>query len=288
MKMKKYIEIIEKELKKCFDDPRFEEHPLITEAMAYTTLLPSKKLRAILCLEACRIFSGSFDHALPTACAVEMLHSQSLIHDDLPCMDNDDLRRGKLSNHKVYGEGIAVLAGDALISLGVQTIIEKTPEVIPREAVLEIVRRYSNVAGTFGIVGGQVADIISEGKKIKPDKLEFIHKYKTGSMFDFALATGAMLGGADDNKRAAIHKFAHNFGLAFQIRDDILDATSTSDVIGKTTGKDEISKKATYVTLFGLEESSEKLDLLIQNCYGIMNAEGIISEIFDEILRKIS
>ncbi len=285
--IEKYAEIINKELEIYFKDSRFEKHQLIKEAMAYTTLLPSKKLRAILCLEACRIFSNNWVAAIPTACAIEMLHSQSLIHDDLPCMDNDDLRRGKPANHKVHGEAVAVLAGDALISYGAQIILERTPKDVPRDVLLEVLNGYLNAAGAFGIVGGQVADIINEGKKINTEELEFIHKYKTSTMFEFSLFSGARLGGTNKKGLEAIQKFAQNYGLAFQIRDDILDATSTTDELGKTAGKDEKVQKATYVTILGLDGACKKLNELIRNCRDIISAEDIKTDVLTGILNKL-
>lgn len=285
--IEKYIEIINNELIECFKNPQFKEHPLICEAMEYTTLLPSKKIRSIFCLEACRIFSGDFKPALPTACAVEMLHSQSLIHDDLPCMDNDDFRRSKPSNHKVYGEAVAILAGDALISYGAQVILEKTPKTVPVENLLKVLNGYLYAAGAFGIVGGQVADIKGEGKKLKIEELEFIHRHKTACMFEFALTSGAILGGADIKEQNSMREFSQNFGLAFQIRDDVLDVISTKEELGKTTGKDEAVQKATYVTLFGLEEAKRKLNSLIENCYDIMKSENINSDVLEGILRKL-
>ncbi len=284
---KEYVDALERELCALFENPKLEKHSLIKEAMAYSALLPSKKLRGILCLEACRIFAGNWKQALPTACAIEMLHTQSLIHDDLPCMDNDDLRRGKPSSHKVFGEAVAVLAGDALISYGAQVILERTPNSVPRETLLKVLNGYLSAAGAFGIVGGQVADIISEGKKVSLEELEFIHKFKTGTMFEFALNAGALLGGADEKGCAAVQKFAQNYGLAFQIKDDILDATSTIEELGKTTGKDAKVQKATYVTILGINGAREKLNGLIQNCYDIIEAEHIKTDVFVEILKKL-
>ena len=283
----KYVEEIDNELKNCFEDKRFWLHPEIQEAMAYTTLLPSKKLRAVFCLETSRIFSGDYKRALPLACAIEMLHSQSLIHDDLPSMDNDDFRRSKPANHKVFGEAIAILAGDALISYGVQTIIEKTPKVVAPEDILKIVNLYSKVAGAFGIVGGQVADLKSECKKITIDELEFIHTYKTAAMFELAIVGGAIVGGANEAQIEALTKFARTYGYAFQIKDDILDVVKTTEELGKTAGKDEKSEKSTYVTLFGLDKAKEKLNSLICECYDIISLMDIESEVYREILEKL-
>lgn len=285
--LNKYIEIIEKELKNCFEDSRFFIHQEIKEAMAYTTLLPSKKLRAAFALETCRIFSGSYESALGLACGIEMLHSQSLIHDDLPAMDNDDLRRGKPSNHKVFGEATAILAGDALISYGAQTILEKTPENIDKATLCKVLNQYLTAGGAFGIVGGQIADMNAENKKITKEELDFIHKYKTSALFELAIACGAMLGGANSQEISDITKFAKAFGLAFQIRDDILDVISNEEELGKTIGKDAKANKATYVTFWGLDAAKEKLGKLLKECYDIMDFMGIKSDVYKDILTKM-
>ena len=282
----KYKEEIESSLKEYFNIKKYnlpkKFPPEIMESMAYTTLLGGKRLRAILCLEACKIFSGDYKEALPVACAYEMLHAQSLIHDDLPSMDNDDLRRGKPSNHKVYGEAIAILAGDALISFGGQIILESN--IKNKEKVL---MEYLKGAGVFGIVGGQTLDILSEGKKIDIETLETIHKYKTAVLFESALASGAYVGGADEKQVNTIKKFSQKFGLAFQICDDILDVVSSTDIMGKTIGKDKDEQKATYVTIFGLEEAKCKLNRTIEESYAILKESNIESKVFEDILNSL-
>ena len=291
--MNEYKKIIEENLEKYFDErlqnPEYKLFKDVIESMKYTTCLGGKRLRAIFCLEACKIFSGNFEAAIPTACASEMLHAQSLIHDDLPCMDNDDLRRGKPSNHKVFGEAIATLAGDALISFGPQIIIEKTPKNIPPERITEILRQYSIAAGAFGIVGGQTADIEAENRKekISLEHLKFIHRYKTGALFKFSLIAGAILGGADEKQIENIKKFGEKFGLAFQIKDDILDVTSTTDIMGKTLGKDENANKSTYVTIFGLDKAQEKLKDIIQECYAILEKGNMKTDILEKIVNSL-
>ena len=257
--------------------------------MKYTTCLGGKRLRGILCLETCKMFLGDFKAAIPAACALEMLHAQSLIHDDLPCMDNDDLRRGKPSNHKVYGEAIATLAGDALISFAPQIIIEKTPKLISAEKIVKLLYEYSLAAGAFGIVGGQTADIEAENsnEKISIEHLQFIHKYKTGALFKCSLLLGAIIGGANENELDIMRAFGDKFGLAFQIKDDILDFTSTTEIMGKTVGKDENSNKSTYVTIFGLESASEKLTNAIEECYGILNSNGLKSDVLQKIIKSL-
>ena len=254
----------------------------IFKSMKYTTTLPGKRLRPVMCLEACRIFGGNMEDAMPTACAIEMLHAQSLIHDDLPCMDNDDFRRGKPSNHKVFGEAIATLAGDALLSYGPQVIIENSKN-IPAERVLKVLNEYMKAAGVYGIIAGQVADIENEKAKVKDAKtLEYIHTHKTADLFRLALKAGAIIAGADEKALDEMNDFANKFGLAFQIYDDILDEISTFEELGKTVGKDKASDKLTYVSLYGLEEAEKKLNSLFVEIYDIIDKYN--SEVFRSIV----
>ena len=254
----------------------------IFKSMKYTTTLPGKRLRPVMCLEACRIFGGNIEDAMPTACAIEMLHAQSLIHDDLPCMDNDDFRRGKPSNHKVFGEAIATLAGDALLSYGPQVIIENSKN-IPAERVLKVLNEYMKAAGVYGIIAGQVADIENEKAKVKDAKtLEYIHTHKTADLFRLALKAGAIIAGADEKALDEMNDFANKFGLAFQIYDDILDEISTFEELGKTVGKDKASDKLTYVSLYGLEEAEKKLNSLFVEVYDIIDKYN--SEVFRNIV----
>lgn len=254
----------------------------IFKSMKYTTTLPGKRLRPVMCLEACRIFGGNMEDAMPTACAIEMLHAQSLIHDDLPCMDNDDFRRGKPSNHKVFGEAIATLAGDALLSYGPQVIIENSKN-IPAERVLKVLNEYMKAAGVYGIIAGQVADIENEKAKVKDAKtLEYIHTHKTADLFRLALKAGAIIAGADEKALDEMNDFANKFGLAFQIYDDILDEISTFEELGKTVGKDKASDKLTYVSLYGLEEAEKKLNSLFVEVYDIIDKYN--SEVFRNIV----
>ncbi len=291
--IEEYKKIIEKTLEEYFDErlknPEYVLFKDVIESMKYTTCLGGKRLRAMLCLEACKMFSGDFEAAIPSACALEMLHAQSLIHDDLPCMDNDDLRRGKPSNHKVYGEAIATLAGDALISFAPQIIIEKTPKTVSSDKITKLLYEYFIAAGAFGIVGGQTADIEAENsaQKISLEHLKTIHKYKTGALFKCSLVLGAITGGAGDKEIEIIKEFGDKFGLAFQIKDDILDFTSTTEIMGKTVGKDENSNKSTYVTIFGLESAKEKLKGAIEECYGILKSNGLKSDVLNNIIKSL-
>ena len=289
MSLNTYKEIIIKKLKEYFEEysvnsPSSSPYSsIIWEAMSYTTLLDGKRLRAIMCLEVGKLLGADIETVLPGACALEIMHAYSLIHDDLPCMDNDDLRRGKPTNHKVFGEAIATLAGDALIPFGAQIIIDKTPKNISPTTILDIVNDYNKTAGALGIVAGQVADIEAEGKKIDLENLKYIHEYKTGALFKCSMTMGAKLAGADSEKLYQIEEYSQNFGLLFQIYDDIIDCILTTEQIGKTAGKDKLSEKLTYVKALGLEGAKNKFYSLIDQNHGILKKLDIKSDIFDEI-----
>lgn len=293
--IKGYKKIIDETLVSYFDEILENKTHLYAkktiEAMKYTTCLGGKRLRGILCLEACRLFSNDYFLAIPASCALEMLHAQSLIHDDLPSMDNDDLRRGKPSNHKVFGEAFAILAGDALISLGAQIIADKTSKTIPSERILKAIREYLIAAGIYGIVGGQTADLEAEKSTLNlrdnEDYLNYIQTYKTGALFEASVAAGAYIGGADNEKIRILKEFAKSFGIAFQMADDILDVISTSKEMGKTTGKDEYENKLTYVRKYGLEGAKQKLILQIQSAYDILKRENLESSVLNELIEQI-
>lgn len=280
--MEELIKKIEKKLDEYLPVSYPEE---IFESMRYSVLAGGKRLRPIMCLEACRVFGGDVEKAMPTACAFEMLHTQSLIHDDLPCMDNDDYRRGKLTNHKKFSESTAVLAGDALISYGVQLIIEKSD--LPADVIVNVLREHAIAAGAYGIIAGQVVDIAMEGKPYDAKTLEFIHTHKTADLFKGVLKAGAIIANANEEQLEAMDEFGQSLGVAFQICDDILDEISTFEEMGKTLGKDKNAGKLTYTALFGLEESKCKLNSLLDNAYGILKTHGIKSEIFNSILESI-
>ena len=272
----------------------------IFKSMKYTVLLPGKRLRPIMCLESSRLFGGKLEDTLPTACAIEMLHAQTLIHDDLPCMDNDDYRRGKLTNHKVFGEAIAVLAGDALLTYAPQTILKNSKQ-LGSEKLVKIMEEYFQAAGAYGVIAGQVVDIESEKvysarRVFEEDEeftdedaevLKFIHLHKTADLFKLALRTGAIIGGADEKGLSAITEFGENMGIAFQIADDILDEISTFEEMGKTLGKDKASGKLTYVTMYGLEKAKEDLQNLLDKSRKILKENNLNSDIFNLILDKI-
>ncbi len=283
--MKQLIEQVNKHLDEYMQIVYPED---IFKAMKYTLMLPGKRLRPVMCLETARILGADIQKAFPTACAIEMLHVQSLIHDDLPCMDNDDFRRGKPSNHKVFGEANAVLAGDALLTFAPQLIIEKSKNLTP-EQIIKIIHEYTKFAGAYGLIAGQVVDIESEGGKLvksPEDTLDFIHMNKTAVLFRLALRTGAIIADASEEVIEKFDDFAKKFGLAFQIYDDIMDEISSFEELGKTVGKDKNSGKLTYISLYGLKNAKQKFKNLIQECYDII--DNYDSKIFREILDKIS
>ena len=226
----------------------------LRDAMRYSLLAGGKRLRPILCLAACELVGGDASRAMPTAVALEMIHTMSLIHDDLPAMDNDDLRRGRPTNHKVYGDAMAILAGDALLSRAFEMVAVRTTGV-PAERLVKVVGELSLVSGAPGLVGGQVVDLECEGKQVDLETLEYIHLHKTAALLRACVVTGALIGGADDDQVQAMRTYANGIGLAFQIVDDILDVTASSEVLGKTAGKDLLADKTTYPKLLGLEPS---------------------------------
>ncbi len=235
----------------------------IYEAMRYSLLAGGKRLRPILCLASCELAGGTTSMAMPTACALEMIHTMSLIHDDLPAMDNDDYRRGKLTNHKVYGEDIAILAGDALLTYAFELIATKT-ENVPPQQVLQTIAYLGRAAGAGGLIGGQVVDVESEGKTdVSLETLNYIHAHKTGALLEACVVCGAILASASEADLQRMSRFAQNIGLAFQIIDDILDITATQEELGKTAGKDVQAGKVTYPSLWGIEESRRQASQLV-------------------------
>ncbi len=282
-KIRAYKEAVNKKLDEYLKIQYPEE---IWESMRYSVLAGGKRIRPVLTLETCNVLSGSYEKALPAACAIEMLHCQSLIHDDLPCMDNDDYRRGKLTNHKVFGESTAVLAGDALLSFAPQMIIQHT--VCDDSVKLKILEEFLINAGAEKLIAGQVVDIASEGKQISKETLDFIHKNKTGALFKLSLRIGAILGGADEKILTALTEFAEKLGLAFQISDDILDETATIETLGKTPHKDKAAGKVTYLSFYGMEEAKKRLAFLCESACDILEEHGIKSEVLKEIALSIN
>jgi geranylgeranyl diphosphate synthase, type II len=229
--------------------------PLIHRAMRYSVFAGGKRIRPILCIEAFRIFSSEIASVLPVACSLEFIHTYSLIHDDLPALDNDDLRRGQPTCHKKFGEAMAILAGDALLTLAFETLAG-TP--VPPAQRAALIKEIASAAGTIdGMVGGQVADLEAGGKEVTPEMLQYIHCSKTAALIRASIVSGAIAGGACPQDQERLRTFGGLIGWAFQVTDDILDVEESSAALGKTAGKDQAQQKATYPALFGLKKSHE-------------------------------
>lgn len=246
----------------------------IYESMRYSLMAGGKRLRPILCLASCEMMGGQIDVAMPTACALEMIHTMSLIHDDLPSMDNDDYRRGKLTNHKVYGDAIAILAGDGLLAYSFEFVATQTQDV-PAERIVKVIAQLGKAVGAAGLVGGQAVDLACEGKvDVSVETLDFIHKHKTSALLEASVLSGAVLANASAADLSRLTTYAQNIGLAFQIVDDILDITATQAELGKTAGKDLDAQKATYPRIWGLEESRRKAQQLVDEAKAALESYG--------------
>jgi len=257
--------------------------PSVHQAMRYSVFAGGKRLRPILTLTTHNLVGGAQNDVLDVACAVEMIHTYSLIHDDLPCMDDDDFRRGKPSLHKAFNEGIAVLAGDALHALAFEILAAKAPPMLVEEIAQAI--------GSKGMIGGQVMDLESEGKESTPQEVEYIHQRKTGFLITTAVRAGAICGEAEEKQLTALTQYGQRIGLAFQIIDDVLDVEGKYEDLGKEVGVDEGRGKITYPKVFGLEDSREIAARLIQEAKGSLVLFGpdahILSQIADFIVKRI-
>ena len=237
--------------------------PTLHRAMRYSVQAGGKRLRPILVLAGAEAVGGTPDQVMETACALEMIHTYSLIHDDLPAMDNDDYRRGMLTNHKVFGEAVAILAGDALLTLAFKLVALNGARTGDARVIAALVTDIADAAGTNGMVGGQVVDIESEGKAFSAETLDYIHTHKTAALIRVSLWAGALLAGGSTAQLTAIAACGEALGLAFQIVDDILDVEGSTEQLGKTAGKDAQQQKATYPAYHGLEASRERARTLI-------------------------
>ena len=246
-RMSAYREAVEVYLNGCFTEDLPQKR--LFEAMRYSLLAGGKRIRPVLVLEFCRVCGGDWKQAVPIAAAVEMVHTYSLIHDDLPCMDNDDYRRGKLTNHKVFGESTAVLAGDALLTAAFETLANSCADA---DVIAGTVQTLAGAAGELGMVGGQVLDLAAEAELPDAEHIYTLQDLKTGALIRAACEMGCILADRDD-LRAAARAYAHGVGMAFQICDDLLDIESTTEQLGKPTGSDAANQKSTYVSLLGLE-----------------------------------
>ncbi|MFN8671312.1 MAG: farnesyl diphosphate synthase [Candidatus Sericytochromatia bacterium] len=261
----------------------------LAESMRYSLLAGGKRLRPALTLAVIEALNGNIYEALPSACAIEMIHTQSLIHDDLPGMDNDDLRRGKPTNHVIFGEALAIIAGDALFSHAFNIIVSKTPKTVNPELILKVIEEISNAAGYLGMCGGQAKDISFEksSEPVTKEVLEYIHKHKTGDMITVSIRTGAILSKATEKELELLTQYSENIGLAFQIIDDIMDVTKTAEELGKKTNKDENKNKATYPRLYGVDKSykiaEEKVSEAL-SCIEFLGEKGLYLKLLAEYI----
>ncbi len=268
-----YRQMIEAELEKCFAGASVLPQKGLAESMRYSLLAGGKRIRPMLVLEFCRISGGDVEKALPVACGIEMLHTYSLIHDDLPCMDNDDLRRGKPTNHVVFGECTATLAGDALQAEAFGTILRSPLPAGNRARCAEVL---ADAVGLDGMCGGQYLDMLWEGRDLTEQELTEINSRKTGALLVAACQMGVAAAGGSSMMMSAAGHFGAAIGMAFQIRDDILDVTGTAEVLGKPIGSDAQEHKNTYAVLMGLEGCKKTIEKLTDA------AKSILTEVFDD------
>jgi len=247
----------------------------IHEAIRYSVFAGGKRLRPILVIAAAEVAGGAMEPVLPTACAFELIHTYSLIHDDLPAMDDDDLRRGRPTSHKVFGEAVAILAGDALFTLGMRLLAESFVQGDSNPALLpQLLAEVTDAAGTVGMIGGQVVDIESEGRVVSPSTLEYIHTHKTGALIRAAVRAGALLSAASEQGLAALTTYGERLGLAFQIVDDILDLEGDQEAMGKAVGSDQRKRKVTYPDFYGLETARKMATDLIREAKEALDLFG--------------
>ncbi|QOR65419.1 polyprenyl synthetase family protein [Cytobacillus suaedae] len=274
-------EMIEESLPSMIE--RLHSPEILKEAMMYSLKAGGKRIRPLLLFATLDSFGNRFEMGLPVACAIEMIHTYSLIHDDLPSMDDDDLRRGKPTNHKVFGEANAILAGDGLLTYSFQLISDMNHSEVTPQMKLELITNLAKAAGPEGMVGGQIADMEGEGKNLSLEELEYIHIHKTGKMLAFSVIAGAILSRASDDQIQKLEKFAHHIGLAFQIRDDILDIEGTEEAIGKRVGSDQLNEKSTYPSLLSMDGAKDKLTFHIDEAKNILHDFGL--ENTDKLLK---
>jgi geranylgeranyl diphosphate synthase type II len=291
MNLKSYLVDRQKRIDHALDRflPKESTRPAtIHRAMRYSLFAGGKRLRPILTLAAAEACGGKMEQAMPLACAIECIHTYSLVHDDLPSMDNDDFRRGRPTCHKVFGDGIAVLAGDALLTVAFEMVSHAKPG--RRYDMATLLREVAVAAGSRKLIAGQVADLEAEGKATTRDDLRFIHENKTAAILTASVCLGAMSANAATRELSAATKFGRALGLAFQVIDDILDVTQTSEKLGKSAGKDIVAKKATYPSIIGLEESRAEARRLTRRAHQVLDIFGTRSsrlrELADYLLER--
>jgi geranylgeranyl diphosphate synthase type II len=296
MDLKEYFQNCSRRIDQALEDwlPGDDVLPdSLHKAMRYSVFAGGKRLRPILMIAACEAVGGDAGKVMHAACAMEMIHTYSLVHDDLPAMDDDEYRRGRLTNHKVFGEATAILAGDALLTEAFRLLADKEANKdIPPHVTIKVIELIARYAGSQGMVGGQVVDMESEGQTVDFPTLEYIHIHKTGGLILASVQVGALLGGGDHAQLAAMKKFGGAAGLAFQIADDILDVIGDQDEVGKEIGSDQARGKVTYPSLLGLSESrqraSELCEIAIDSLKPLGEAANVLQDIASYIVSRTS
>ncbi|SDM14178.1 polyprenyl synthetase family protein [Bacillus sp. OK048] len=284
--IQEHKQLVESELRTLVE--KLKAPPIIKEAMHYSLEAGGKRIRPLLVFATLAAFGKNPKDGLLAASAIEMIHTYSLIHDDLPSMDNDDLRRGKPTNHKVFGEAIATLAGDALLTYSFEVISRIPAENASSETKLQLVLEMAKAAGCEGMVGGQVADMEGEGKTLTIDELEYIHIHKTGALLKYSVIAGALIAGANQTQLKNLSAYAHHLGLAFQIRDDILDLEGNPEVLGKPVGSDTTNHKSTYPQLLSMEGAKEALQGQLDLAKHYLEKSGLTINLLKEIADLIA
>ena len=259
----------------------------MAQAMNYSMLAGGKRLRPILIQETYRLFGGEGKVVEPFMAGMEMIHTHSLIHDDLPALDNDDYRRGRLTTHKVYGEAMGVLSGVALLNYAYETMLQAFSLTGDQDRVIRALRVMAEKTGIHGMLGGQSVDVENDGKPLEKEMLDYIYRNKTSALIEASMMTGAILAGADEHEVAVVEEAAGNIGLAFQIQDDILDVTSTDEELGKPVHSDEKNNKVTYVTLFGIEKASEQVEMLSEKAVELLKSLNKNNEFLYLLIEKL-
>jgi geranylgeranyl diphosphate synthase, type II len=277
----KYKALVEKRLREAVGALETPEN--LAKAMLYSLEAGGKRIRPLLVFAVIDAFGKDPQKGVEAAAAIEMVHTYSLIHDDLPSMDDDDLRRGKPTNHKVFGEATAILAGDALLTLSFNLLAEIPEESASANVKLALVKGLSSAAGALGMVGGQVADMEGENRKLTLEQLEYIHINKTGKLLEYSIIAGAEIAGATAGQKEILSKFAYHIGLAFQIRDDILDLEGIEEMIGKPVGSDTANEKSTYPALLGSAGAKEALDYHLKSAKEALGKSGLKVGILEQI-----
>ena len=259
----------------------------MAQAMNYSMLAGGKRLRPILIQETYRLFGGEGKVVVPFMAGMEMIHTHSLIHDDLPALDNDDYRRGRLTTHKVYGEAMGVLSGVALLNYAYETMLQAFSLTEDQDRVIRALRVMAEKTGIHGMLGGQSVDVENDGKPLEKEMLDYIYRSKTSALIEASMMTGAILAGADEHEVSVVEEAAGNIGLAFQIQDDILDVTSTDQELGKPVHRDEKNNKVTYVTLFGIEKASEQVEMLSEKAVELLKSLNKNNEFLYLLIEKL-